>query len=165
MLVRCVNLYRYKELHITHLMHTNDFDLWPDHSLLFCSCVMKTKVVKSKYVWWRIWPHLAVPVVSCLNGRDRIVVSTSRCGRDNPGSNPGHGRGCEVSIMALPDSNFSLHNTWTDNISCCEPHTDVQKYTLTFTSMISEKCSFYFLSLPEKQVGYMFHISTSGPVV
>ena len=23
--------------------------------------------------------------------RDRIVVSTSRCGRDNPGSNPGHG--------------------------------------------------------------------------
>ena len=24
--------------------------------------------------------------------RDRIVVSTSRCGRDNPGSNPGHGR-------------------------------------------------------------------------
>ena len=33
-------------------------------------------------------------------GRDRIVVSTSRCGRDNPGSNPGHGRGCVVSIMA-----------------------------------------------------------------
>ena len=27
--------------------------------------------------------------------RDRIVVSTSRCGRDNPGSNPGHGRSCE----------------------------------------------------------------------
>ena len=23
-------------------------------------------------------------------GRDRIVVSTSRCGRDNPGSNPGY---------------------------------------------------------------------------
>lgn len=28
------------------------------------------------------------------DGRDRIVVSTSRCGRDNPGSNPGHGRVC-----------------------------------------------------------------------
>ena len=27
---------------------------------------------------------------SCMR-RDRIVVSTSRCGRDNPGSNPGHG--------------------------------------------------------------------------
>ena len=24
--------------------------------------------------------------------RDRIVVSTLRCGRNNPGSNPGHGR-------------------------------------------------------------------------
>ena len=23
---------------------------------------------------------------------DSIVVSTSRCGRENPGSNPGHGR-------------------------------------------------------------------------
>ena len=29
-----------------------------------------------------------------ITGRDRIVVSTSRCGRDNPGSNPGHGRTC-----------------------------------------------------------------------
>ena len=29
------------------------------------------------------------------DSRDRIVVSTSRCGRDNPGSNPGHGRSCE----------------------------------------------------------------------
>ena len=38
---------------------------------------------------------------SCLYGRDRIVVSTSRCGRDNPGSNPGHGRGCVVSITPL----------------------------------------------------------------
>ena len=25
-------------------------------------------------------------------GHDSIVVSTSRCGRENPGSNPGHGR-------------------------------------------------------------------------
>ena len=25
-------------------------------------------------------------------GRDRIVVSTLRCGRNNPGSNPGHGK-------------------------------------------------------------------------
>ena len=33
------------------------------------------------------------PETSWRNGRDRIVVSTSRCGRENPGSNPGHGRG------------------------------------------------------------------------
>ena len=26
------------------------------------------------------------------DSRDRIVVSTSRCGRDNPSSNPGHGK-------------------------------------------------------------------------
>ena len=26
-----------------------------------------------------------------ITGRDRIVVSTLRCGRNNPGSNPGHG--------------------------------------------------------------------------
>ena len=29
------------------------------------------------------------------DSRDRIVVSTSRCGRDNPGSNPGHGKCCD----------------------------------------------------------------------
>ena len=28
-------------------------------------------------------------------GRDSIGVSTSRCGRDDPGSNPGHGIFCE----------------------------------------------------------------------
>ena len=27
-----------------------------------------------------------------MHSRDRIVVSTLRCGRNNPGSNPGHGR-------------------------------------------------------------------------
>ena len=31
-------------------------------------------------------------------GRDRIVVSTSRCGRDNPGSNPGHGRKFQLCV-------------------------------------------------------------------
>ena len=31
------------------------------------------------------------PIGRWQTGRDRIVVSTSRCGRDNPGSNPGHG--------------------------------------------------------------------------
>ena len=27
-----------------------------------------------------------------IASRDRIVVSTLRCGRNNPGSNPGHGK-------------------------------------------------------------------------
>ena len=26
-----------------------------------------------------------------VSGRDRLVVRTLRCGRSNPGSNPGHG--------------------------------------------------------------------------
>ena len=30
-------------------------------------------------------------VCMLLHRRDRIVVSTLRCGRNNPGSNPGHG--------------------------------------------------------------------------
>ena len=36
----------------------------------------------------------------CLpNSRDRIVVSTLRCGRSNPGSNPGHGS-CLKAVSA-----------------------------------------------------------------
>ena len=38
------------------------------------------------------------------DSRDRIVVSTSRCGRDNPGSNPGHGSGCDVAVTAGQES-------------------------------------------------------------
>ncbi len=34
-------------------------------------------------------PFCSRETVAC---RDRIVVSTLRCGRSNPGSNPGHGR-------------------------------------------------------------------------
>ena len=33
--------------------------------------------------------------------RDRIVVSTSRCGRDNPGSNPGHGSGSYFGVASF----------------------------------------------------------------
>ena len=29
--------------------------------------------------------------LACTHRRDRIVVSTLRCGCNNPGSNPGHG--------------------------------------------------------------------------
>lgn len=31
--------------------------------------------------------------------RDRIVVSTLRCGRNNPGSNPGHGIAQSCSVI------------------------------------------------------------------
>ena len=36
-------------------------------------------------------------------GRDRIVVSTLRCGRNNPGSNPGHGSGAFLLRCTLLD--------------------------------------------------------------
>ena len=41
---------------------------------------------------------------SWCNGRDRIVVSTSRCGRDNPGSNPGQGRDKHGSLVGKTDT-------------------------------------------------------------
>ena len=39
-----------------------------------------------------VYPSLSSSRMSPA-GRDRIVVSTLRCGRNNPGSNPGHGSG------------------------------------------------------------------------
>ena len=49
-----------------------------------------------------IIPGLGPPILlHCV-----MVVSTSRCGRDNPGSNPGHGRGLKVSIMASQHTVF-----------------------------------------------------------
>lgn len=35
--------------------------------------------------------EMPVNCATTPGGRDRIVVSTLRCGRNNPGSNPGHG--------------------------------------------------------------------------
>ena len=34
--------------------------------------------------------------LSLQNGRDRIVVSTLRCVRNNPDSNPGHGNPIKI---------------------------------------------------------------------
>ena len=42
------------------------------------------------------------PACGWCAGRDRIVVSTLRCGRNNPGSNPGHGRAVDFSVTARP---------------------------------------------------------------
>ena len=33
------------------------------------------------------------------DSRDRIVVRTLRCGRSNPGSNPGHGKGAQLDLF------------------------------------------------------------------
>ena len=68
--------------------------------------------------------NLGAPFVSVLSfrmvclqycenygGRDRIVVSTLRCGRSNPGSNPGHGSSCSLILcfcLNLPTA-FLVH--------------------------------------------------------
>ena len=41
-------------------------------------------------------------------GRDRIVVSTLRCGRSNPGSNPGHGSAVNIFCVHLLFQQMSL---------------------------------------------------------
>ena len=55
------------------------------------------------------------------DGRDRIAVSTSRCGRDNPGSNPGHGRavvslchGITSNLLARKRDLFQEAHMWKD---------------------------------------------------
>ena len=63
---------------------------------------------------------LYVQFLHCIipDSHDRIVVSTSRCGRENPGSNAGHGRQqmfslCMTSIAARIKNPFrrtSEHN-------------------------------------------------------
>ena len=54
--------------------------------------------------------YLKAPV-SSSGSRDRIVVSTLRCGRNNPGSNPGHGTSsllCFIIIIIIFWSLFSF---------------------------------------------------------
>ena len=46
---------------------------------------------KKKNVWQIYEIHNDVITTSSVARRDRLVVRTLRCGRSNPGSNPGHG--------------------------------------------------------------------------
>ena len=46
-----------------------------------------------------IW--VGVSMRSNSTSRDRLVVRTLRCGRSNPGSNPGHGSDILLSIPTL----------------------------------------------------------------
>ncbi len=45
-----------------------------------------------------------------LSGRDRLVVRTLRCGRSNPGSNPGHGRRRALFVKTPLDPNFDAQS-------------------------------------------------------
>ena len=57
----------------------------------------KFRVVQCKY-------KLSVNIV-ISDSRDRIVVSTLRCGRSNPGSNPGHG---STKVLTWHERNLFL---------------------------------------------------------
>ena len=49
------------------------------------------KIVKKNNVWQIYEIHNDVMTTSSVARRDRLVVTTLRCGRSNPGSNPGYG--------------------------------------------------------------------------
>ena len=49
------------------------------------------KIVEKNNVWQIYEIHNDVMTTSSVARRDRLVVTTLRCGRSNPGSNPGHG--------------------------------------------------------------------------
>ena len=55
------------------------------------------------------------------SSRDRLVVRTLRCGRNNPGSNPGHGSGgsstCGIFFSFLYKCSYTLCTFTTHSIS------------------------------------------------
>ena len=40
---------------------------------------------------FKVWYQTQILTIFGVSSRDRLVVRTLRCGRSNPGSNPGHG--------------------------------------------------------------------------
>ena len=56
--------------------------------------------------------------VSWNDSRDRIVVSTLRCGRNNPGSNPGHGTHKTVFFSPSPFSSSHFISTPSKCFNC-----------------------------------------------
>ena len=70
---------------------------WPGQKkILVPGCNTK----RSRYLVCPSWPTFPIDVNIMVNvrhasvpSRDRLVVRTLRCGRSNPGSNPGHGSG------------------------------------------------------------------------
>ena len=47
-------------------------------------------------------------LLTCIASRDRLVVRTLRCGRNNPGSNPGHGTYFADVVIVRPEHFFSI---------------------------------------------------------
>ena len=45
------------------------------------------------------WPKFGTRPIKSSVSRDRLVVRTLRCGRSNPGSNPGHGMQKQIFLF------------------------------------------------------------------
>ena len=61
---------------------------------LYGLTAMRSRTVNSQQVndWWSLLKIKTSEILSRFHRRrDRLVVRTLRCGRSNPGSNPGHG--------------------------------------------------------------------------
>ena len=58
-----------------------------------------------------------------LSRCNRIVVSTSRCGRDNPGSNPGYSKLFQPSFFKSRKSVLTSHPHWHHKLFPCRPAT------------------------------------------
>ena len=59
---------------------------------------------------------LGLQTVHKPSRRDRIVVSTLRCGRSNPGSNPGHGNSAQTGCFTYRRPRH--HYTTVDPLFC-----------------------------------------------
>ena len=59
--------------------------------------------MKSRQGWPLWYVHLNICAPVTVSSRDRLVVRTLRCGRSNPGSNPGHGTLFCTRVFARTD--------------------------------------------------------------
>ena len=62
---------------------------------------------------WVLFGNITQVIFRMFASRDRIVVSTLRCGRNNPGSNPGHGR------KIFNEKLISEHAKWQSGATSC----------------------------------------------
>ena len=57
---------------------------------------------------FKVWHQTQILTVLGVSSRDRLVVRTLRCGRSNPGSNPGHGSDILNKLLTF-SPNLSQH--------------------------------------------------------
>ena len=75
----------------------------------------RTQSPRSK-LWLRSQSFMICCAWAFQRGPHRLVVRTSRCGRDNPGSTPGVDILLERLSICTPHNNASLCHTWKQNV-------------------------------------------------